>query len=91
MGIGEERARYVGHGIGLEMNEYPPPAAKFDHPFEEGVVLALEPKIALPGVGMVGVENTFLVTSKGGECLTGDTFELLCVECPGNGRYPSKH
>ena len=79
MGIGPERARYIGHGIGLEMDEYPPLAAKFDHPFEENVVLALEPKIALPDVGVVGIENTFLVTPRGGECLTGDAFELLQV------------
>ena len=80
MGIGPERVHYLGHGIGLEMNEYPPLAANFDHPFEENVVLALEPKIALPDIGMTGVENTFLVTPRGGECLTGDAFELIRVD-----------
>jgi Xaa-Pro dipeptidase len=80
MGMGPEKARYLGHGIGLEMDEYPPLAAKFEEPFEEGVVLAIEPKIALPGIGMVGIENTFVVTPKGGECLTGDEYSLLPVE-----------
>jgi Xaa-Pro aminopeptidase len=38
------------------------------------MVLALEPKIGIPGLGMVGVENTFLVTPGGGVSLTGDRF-----------------
>jgi Xaa-Pro dipeptidase len=79
MGMGSERARYLGHGVGLEMDEYPSFAAKFDVPFEEGVVMAVEPKIAIPDVGMVGVENSFLVTPKGGECLTGDDFSLVTI------------
>jgi len=43
----------------------------FDAPLEEGMLLALEPKIGIPGLGMVGVENTFEVTPDGGRCLTG--------------------
>ena len=49
-------------------------------PLESGMVLAIEPKIGIPGVGMVGVENTFVVTPHGGESLTGMEDELICVE-----------
>ncbi len=66
MGAGPDRARFVGHGIGLEMDEFPALARKFDIPLEENTVIALEPKIALPPYGMVGVEHTFVVTSSGG-------------------------
>jgi Xaa-Pro dipeptidase len=43
------------------------------------MVLALEPKIGLPGIGMVGVENTFLVTKNGGRCLTGQQYDPVLV------------
>ena len=80
MGGGPDRARFVGHGIGLEMDEYPALARKFDIPLEENVVIALEPKIALPPYGMVGVEHTFVVTPSGGRPLNASENEGLFVE-----------
>jgi len=44
------------------------------------MTLAVEPKIGLPGFGMVGVENTFEVTSEGGKSLTGDNFDIITIE-----------
>jgi len=44
------------------------------------MVFALEPKQGIPGVGMVGVENTFEVTPYGGKCISGDEFDIICVE-----------
>lgn len=73
MGGGPDRARFVGHGIGLEMDEFPAVARKFDLPLEEGAVIALEPKIALPPYGMIGVEHTFAVTPSGGRALNAGT------------------
>lgn len=69
MGMGPDQARFVGHGVGLEMDEFPALAARFDLPLEENTVIALEPKIALPPYGMVGVEHTFVVTPSGGQPL----------------------
>mgnify|MGYP000110748376 CR=1 FL=1 len=43
------------------------------------MVIALEPKIGLPGLGMVGVENTFEVTPTGGVCLTGNSAAMICL------------
>ena len=80
MALGTNKVRFVGHGIGLAVDEYPVLAHKYDQPLEEGMVLALEPKIGLPGVGMVGVENTFEVTASGARPLTGDVFDILCLE-----------
>ena len=62
MGLGGNKVRFVGHGIGLCIDEYPALAKGFDQPLEENMVLALEPKMGVPGKGMVGVENTFQVT-----------------------------
>jgi Xaa-Pro aminopeptidase len=79
MGLGDNRVPFVGHGIGLCLDEYPPLAKKFTEPLEEDMVLALEPKMGLPGKGMPGVENTFRVTAQGGESLTGESRELICL------------
>lgn len=71
MGFGTRPARFLGHGIGLQIDEAPVIAKGFDEPLQEGMVLALEPKKGIDGVGMVGIENTFLVTAEGGRCITG--------------------
>jgi len=70
MGTGEMRARFVGHGVGLELDELPVIAA-IDEPLADGMVFALEPKFVLPGVGAVGIEDTFVVTPGGAERLSG--------------------
>lgn len=80
MGLGENKVPFLGHGIGLAIDGYPPIAKGFDAPLEVGMVLAVEPKHGIPGVGMVGVENTFEVTESGGRCLTGERYDIVCVE-----------
>jgi Xaa-Pro aminopeptidase len=74
MGLGRNKVGFLGHGIGLAIDEWPVIAPSFDTPLEENMVLALEPKIGIPGLGMVGTENTFVVTPQGGQCLTGERF-----------------
>jgi Xaa-Pro aminopeptidase len=64
------QTRFIGHGIGLELNELPFLAQGHSSPLEEGLVFALEPKIVFPGEGAVGLENTVLVTRNGYEILT---------------------
>ena len=62
--------KFLGHSIGLTMDESPAIANRFKEVLTEGMTFALEPKIALPGIGMVGSENTYLVTANGGKALT---------------------
>lgn len=69
-------SRFVGHGIGLEVNELPVLCAKNQTVLEEGMVIALEPKFILPGVGPLGTENTYIVRSYGLECITNAPEEL---------------
>ncbi len=69
MGHGEGQVRFVGHGVGLELDELPVLSAN-DTILEEGMVFALEPKFVLPGLGAVGLENTWVVTSGGLDALT---------------------
>lgn len=61
---------FIGHGIGLELNELPFIAQRQSYPLEEGMTFAVEPKIVFPGEGSVGMENTVVVTEKGCEILT---------------------
>lgn len=70
MGVGNERIRFVGHGIGLELDEYPFLAAGQQMQLAEGMTLAFEPKVIFPGHGVVGTENTHVVTEHGLEQLT---------------------
>ena len=81
MGLGRNQVCFVGHGIGLHIDEFPPLADKVETPLEAGMVLAVEPKIGVPGRGMVGVENTFEVGAAGGAvCITGQDYGMVCVE-----------
>jgi Xaa-Pro aminopeptidase len=79
MGFGNRRANFLGHGVGLQIDEPPVIAEGFDEPLTGGMVLALEPKKGVPGVGMVGTENTYLVTPEGGRSLTGSHPGLILV------------
>jgi len=80
MGFGSRRVSFLGHGVGLQIDEWPVLAERFDEPLEEGMVLAVEPKRGVPGVGMVGSENTYRVTPEGGISLTGSSPGLLLVQ-----------
>ncbi|KPJ75228.1 MAG: peptidase M24, partial [Deltaproteobacteria bacterium SG8_13] len=65
MGVGEQRIRFIGHGIGIELDEYPFLAHGQVRELQEGMTIALEPKLIFPGVGVVGIENTHVVTAEG--------------------------
>ena len=65
MGYGADRVRFLGHGIGLEVDEWPVLARGFDMPLEPGMVIAVEPKFTFPGRGVVGIENSYAVQSDG--------------------------
>lgn len=70
MGHPGELAKFVGHGVGLELDELPVLAPKFKSPLIAGQTIAVEPKFLFPGKGAVGIENTFAVTERGCENLT---------------------
>lgn len=65
MGFGADRVRFLGHGIGLEVDEWPVLARGFDMPLEPGMVIAVEPKFTFPGRGVVGIENSYAVQEGG--------------------------
>jgi len=70
MGYGSDQVSFLGHGIGLEIDELPILAKGFMTPLSEGMVIAIEPKFTFPGLGVVGIENTYAITKDGYEKLT---------------------
>jgi Xaa-Pro dipeptidase len=79
MGPPGQQVRFIGHGVGLELDELPVLTTS-DAVLQEGMVFALEPKFVLPGLGAVGIENTFVVERDGLRSLTTAPEEL--VELP---------
>ena len=66
----QQQAKFIGHGVGLQINELPVLTPRSQEVLEPGMVFALEPKFVIPGTGAVGIENTLLVTDSGVENLT---------------------
>lgn len=70
MGYGADQVKFLGHGIGLEIDELPVLAKGFKLPLEAGMVIAIEPKFTFPDRGVVGIENSYLITAQGFKKLT---------------------
>ena len=80
MGMGRDQLRFLGHGTGLCLDEWPPIARTVTNPLAEGMSIALEPKIAVPGIGMAGLEHTCLLTRQKAEILTGSRLSILALK-----------
>lgn len=65
-----QKAPFIGHGVGIQLNELPVITPRSKDVLAENMVIAIEPKFVVPKVGAVGVENTYRVTPSGLECLT---------------------
>jgi len=78
MGHGAAQVRFVGHGVGLELDELPVLSLN-DLALEAGMVFALEPKFVFPGEGAIGIENTWVVGVDGVERLTCAPEEIVVV------------
>ena len=79
MGYNSHQVKFLGHGIGLFVDEYPVIAEKFTEPLKNNMVLAVEPKKGVKSIGMIGVEDTYLVTDSGGAILTGNDNAKIIV------------
>lgn len=73
----KQQAKFVGHGIGIQINELPVLTPRSKEILTPNMVFALEPKFVIPGVGAVGIENSFLVTENGLEKLTNFEEEII--------------
>jgi Xaa-Pro dipeptidase len=78
LGYKPHKVRFLAHGIGIELSEFPFIAATHDYPLAEGMVLAIEPKMVFPKKGACGIENTVLM-EKGGYRVLTDIDEKITV------------
>jgi Xaa-Pro aminopeptidase len=75
-----QQAKFVGHGIGLQINEPPVLTPRSNEELQMNMVFALEPKFVIPGTGAVGIENSFLVTATGLEKITRFEEDIIVLQ-----------
>jgi len=80
MGNPGAQVSFIGHGIGIEIDEYPFIARGFkEQVLEEFMVFAFEPKAVFAGLGAVGIENTFWLEKEGLKHITFTSEELVVL------------
>ncbi|MDD2734999.1 MAG: Xaa-Pro peptidase family protein [Desulfuromonadaceae bacterium] len=80
MGAKGAQVSYIGHGLGVEIDEYPFIARGYDQmTLEVGMTFAFEPKIVFPGEGAIGIENTFYLSNNGLKRLTHSSEDLVIL------------
>jgi Xaa-Pro dipeptidase len=79
-GYGAYFLHRIGHGLGIEVHEYPSMSHNNDEQAEQGMVYTIEPGIYVPNVGGVRIEDDVLITADGYEALTQFPKELLVVK-----------
>lgn len=75
-----QKAGFVGHGLGIEINEAPVLAPRSRDILVAGNLIAVEPKFVIPGVGAVGIENTYVVHDDCMECITLAPEEIIPLD-----------
>ncbi len=79
MGYNGEKVKFLGHGVGLYIDELPIISGGYKEPLRENMVIAVEPKCGVEGIGTVGVEETYIVRPDGAECITGGPKDIVTV------------
>lgn len=64
MGLPPDQSKFLGHSVGLQLDESPVVAKGFDRPLPVGGVMAIEPKVVY-SEGSIGTEDTWLRTDDG--------------------------
>jgi len=79
LGFKPHKVRFLAHGIGIELAEFPYIAATHTYPIEEGMVFAIEPKMVFPRKGACGVENTIIMEKGHYRVLTDNDENIIIV------------
>ena len=79
MGFGRRQVKFLGHGVGLHVDELPLIAGGYKVPLLPNMAVALEPKKGIAGIGMVGAEDTYIVEKDGARCITGGGLDIIEV------------
>jgi len=76
-GYGDKFIHSLGHGIGLQVHEWPRASQYDETVLKEGVVITIEPGIYIPKFGGVRIEDTIVITKNGAKRLTKTERELI--------------
>ena len=71
MGMSPDQSRFLGHSVGLQLDESPVVAAGFDRPLPVGGTMAIEPKVVYEQ-GSIGSEDTWVRDSEGMRPVSAD-------------------
>ena len=71
MGIDDDKVQFIGHGVGLELDELPIITNLYPVPLESGNTIAIEPKLIIDDLNTgVGIEDTWVVQDTTGKRLS---------------------
>ncbi|HEX3001872.1 MAG TPA: Xaa-Pro peptidase family protein [Methanoregula sp.] len=79
MGFGDGQVTFIGHGLGLEINELPVITPRHHMVLKEGMVFAFEPKFVFPDKGVIGIEVDFIARKDGLERVTTTPVDLVVL------------
>jgi Xaa-Pro aminopeptidase len=79
MGFGNEKVSFIGHGLGVEVDELPILSPQSPHIMEAGMVFTLEPRLTYPGMGVIGFEDDYVVTARGIDRITNTNERIITV------------
>jgi Xaa-Pro aminopeptidase len=71
MGMQPDQSKFLGHSVGLQLDESPVVAAGFDRPLPVGGTMAIEPKLVY-AEGSIGSEDTWIRDEDGMRPVTAD-------------------
>ena len=69
MGTNQDRVAFIGHGVGLTLDDLPVFYSKGPD-LVQGNVLACEPKLFVQNEKILGIEDNSVITSNGNRLLT---------------------
>ena len=78
-GYGAYFSHSLGHGVGLQIHEWPSISWRSDHKLEPGMVVTIEPGIYLPEKFGVRIEDMIQLTEFGCENLTASRKDLIII------------
>jgi len=76
-GYGDYFIHSTGHGVGLEIHEWPRVSQMDETELKPGMVITIEPGIYIPKLGGVRIEDTVVITDNGARRLTKTERELI--------------
>lgn len=71
MGMAPDQSRFLGHSVGLQLDESPVVAQGFDRPLPIGATMAIEPKV-VHSEGSIGTEDTWIRDDDGMRPISAD-------------------